>query len=218
MKLTVVRPLLIDVYIKGRNRNPPVLAWAAPQKSRSSAGPILLMQLWREIVRRATGKDGPCGTHLWPLATVGQTMLSWRCAAILIIDEPYKRGGRPFAAKQESREPRAAAVFNTMSGFVTGRREGAHELSRQVRTSGRRHPADPPRRRRQGHGPRQFRRRYDNAGHAVGPHQAQPACSCPDRIDQYRKGAGVARRQGGHHPRRFSRHHARARAYRRRAA
>ena len=119
MKLTVVRPLLIDVYINGRNRNPPVLAWAAPQKSRSSAGPILLMQLWREIVRRATGKDGPCGTHLWPLATFGQTMLSWRCAAILIIDEPYKRGGRPFAAKQESREPRAAAVFNTMCGGRT---------------------------------------------------------------------------------------------------
>jgi hypothetical protein len=50
--------------------------------------------LWREIVRRATGQDGPCGTHLWPLATFGQTMLSWRCAAIVIIDEPYKRGGR----------------------------------------------------------------------------------------------------------------------------
>ena len=185
---------------------------------RSSAGPILLMQLWREIVCRATGKDGPCGTHLWPLATFGQTMVSWRCAAILIIDEPYKRGGRPFAAKQKSREPRAATVFDTMCGVVHGTREGADELSRQDGASGSRHPADPPRRRRQGHGPGQFRRRHDDAGYALGPDQAQPPCSRPDRIDQYRKGAGTARSEGGHHPRRFSRHHARARAYWRRAA
>jgi len=44
MKLTVARPLLIDVYIKGRNRKPPVPAWSAPQKRRSSAGPMLLMR------------------------------------------------------------------------------------------------------------------------------------------------------------------------------
>jgi hypothetical protein len=41
-----------------------------------------------------------------------------------------------------------------------------------------------------------------------GTNQAQPTCSRPDRIDQYRKGAGTARGEGGHHPRRFSRHHA----------
>ena len=35
---------------------------------------------------------------------------------------------------------------------------------------------------------------------------------------QHRKGAGIARSQGSHHSRRSSRHHARARAYRRRAA
>ena len=29
MKLIVVRPLLIDVYINGRDRKPPVLHWAA---------------------------------------------------------------------------------------------------------------------------------------------------------------------------------------------
>ena len=130
----------------------------------------------------------------------------------------YKPGGRPFAAEQASREPRAATVSSTMCGVVHGTREGADELSRQDRASGSRHPADPPRRRRQGHGPGQFRRRHDNAGYAVGPNQAQPPCSRPDRIDQYRKGAGTARSQGGHHPRRFSRHHARARAYWRRAA
>jgi hypothetical protein len=84
-----------------------VCASEAAIKRRTNAADAL----WCEIVYRATGKDGRCGTHLWPLATFGQTMVSWRCAAILIIDEPYKRGGRPFAAKQESREPRAATVF-----------------------------------------------------------------------------------------------------------
>jgi hypothetical protein len=79
-------------------------------------------------------------------------------------------------------------------------------------------PANPPRRRRQGHGSGQFRRRHDDAGYAVGSDQAQPPCSRPDRIDQYRKRAGTARSEGGHYPRRFSRYHARARAYWRRAA
>ena len=62
---------------------------------------------------------------------------------------------------------------------------------------GRRHPADPPGRRRQGHRPRQFRRRHDNARHAVGQDQAQPARACPDHVDQHRQGDGAARRQGG---------------------
>ena len=71
---------------------------------------------------------------------------------------------------------------------------------------GRRHPPDPPRRRRQGHRPRQFRRRHDDARHAVGQDQAQPARACPHRVDQHRQGDGVARRQGGDHPRRFPGH------------
>jgi len=43
-----------------------------------------------------------------------------------------------------------------------------------------------------GHRPRQFRRRHDDARHAVGPRQAQPPCACPDRRDQHREGIGSA--------------------------
>ena len=71
---------------------------------------------------------------------------------------------------------------------------------------GRRHPADPPRRRRQGHRPRQFRRRHGDARHAVGQDQAQPARARPHRLDQHRQGDGAARRQGRDHARRFPRH------------
>ena len=62
-----------------------------------------------------------------------------------------------------------------------------------------RHPADPPRRRRQGHRPRQVRRRPDPARHAGRQGPAQPAAARPDQVDRHREGGGAARGQGGRH-------------------
>src|SRR6516164_2999592 len=50
---------------------------------------------------------------------------------LLFIDEPYKPGGRPFAAGQGSPEPRAATVPEIICGVLHAAREDADELSRQ---------------------------------------------------------------------------------------
>ncbi len=59
------------------------------------------------------------------------------------------------------------------------------------------HPTDSSGRSREGHRPRQFRRRQGGAGHASRQDQAQPACPRPRPPRQSRQGAGIARGQGG---------------------